>query len=195
MSIPDLRSNIGPMKPLLDFIVKHFTEHNISAISMVEVGVFAGESSAHFLNCPIVKEYWGVDRWVGGYDKTDQLSVLTTEQFDEAERKFDAVIRDAVGRGIVALKLKFSSEEAVEWFGDSPKLKFDLVYIDASHVYADVKKDIKLWYQKVEPHGILCGHDYINLAHPDVRKAVDEKFGGKKIHVFPDTSWAVKLGE
>ena len=36
---------------------------------------------------------------------------------------------------------------------------FDLVYIDASHEYKDIKLDLNLWYPKLKIGGMLCGHD------------------------------------
>lgn len=35
---------------------------------------------------------------------------------------------------------------------------FDFVYIDARHDYCAVKKDIKLWWTKIRPGGILAGY-------------------------------------
>ena len=36
----------------------------------------------------------------------------------------------------------------------------DLVYIDGSHEEADVTDDIRTWYQKLAPKGIMCGDDW-----------------------------------
>ena len=35
----------------------------------------------------------------------------------------------------------------------------DLVYIDASHFYTDIKADILAWWPKVKPGGYISGHD------------------------------------
>lgn len=47
----------------------------------------------------------------------------------------------------------------------------DFVYIDASHLYADVKNDIEAWLPKVKKGGIISGDDY-NSA--EVARAVRE---------------------
>jgi len=44
---------------------------------------------------------------------------------------------------------------------------FDLVFLDASHWYPEVIKDINLWKPKVRPGGILAGHDYQAYADGD----------------------------
>ncbi len=36
----------------------------------------------------------------------------------------------------------------------------DFAFIDADHTYKAVKADIHAWWPKIQPDGILCGHDY-----------------------------------
>ncbi len=51
----------------------------------------------------------------------------------------------------------------------------DFAFIDASHVYEFVKKDIAAILPKMKKGSILAGHDY-NEAHPGVIQAVNEAF-------------------
>lgn len=50
----------------------------------------------------------------------------------------------------------------------------DFVYHDASHLYEDLKRDLKDWLPKMEKYGLVCGHDYGNDIFPGVKQAVDE---------------------
>jgi predicted O-methyltransferase YrrM len=52
----------------------------------------------------------------------------------------------------------------------------DFVFIDASHDYESVKKDIFAWLPKVKKGGVLSGDDYLQK-HGGVVQAVNEIFG------------------
>lgn len=52
--------------------------------------------------------------------------------------------------------IKRPSEQAVLDFNE----KVDMVFIDGSHSYENVKHDILSWSQKLNENGILCGDDW-----------------------------------
>lgn len=70
-------------------------------------------------------------------------------------------------------------------------LSADLVFIDASHAYENVVADLDAWAPKVKPGGVLCGHDFWEVAHPGVRRAVTERFGDR-VTRHADSIWAVR---
>ena len=69
--------------------------------------------------------------------------------------------------------IRKNSIEAADQFEDE---SLDFVFIDASHEYEDVKKDIQIWLPKIKKGGILAGHDYyIGYDYfPGVKAAVNE---------------------
>ena len=102
----------------------------------------------------------------------------------EAEAKFDVV----AGGSAKITKWKMTSEVASIGIG---KGDLDFVYIDASHDYESVKRDIELWKPKICAGGFIGGHDY-SFHFMGVIKAVGEAFK-KPEHVFCDASWIVNL--
>ena len=40
--------------------------------------------------------------------------------------------------------------------------RLDFVFIDANHSYEACLEDIRLWFPKVKPNGVIAGHDYTN---------------------------------
>ncbi|MHC4526261.1 MAG: class I SAM-dependent methyltransferase [Planctomycetota bacterium] len=71
---------------------------------------------------------------------------------------------------------------------------FDFVYIDACHSYEAVTEDIKAWFPKVKPGGVIGGHDYNGSLYPGLRRAVDEfvKEGNYKLYQEASDWWVVK---
>jgi predicted O-methyltransferase YrrM len=63
-----------------------------------------------------------------------------------------------------------TSSIASRWFSLN-NIKADLIYIDGSHDYEDVKSDIKNYFKLLENNGIIFGDDYWIS---DVKRAVDE---------------------
>lgn len=64
-------------------------------------------------------------------------------------------------------------------------LKFDSIFIDGDHNYAECKADIEAWRTLLNPGGLICGHDYWPV-HIGVMDAVNEVFEGRH-QVVPGT--------
>jgi|TARA_B100000085_G_scaffold285652_1_gene322825 hypothetical protein len=81
------------------------------------------------------------------------------------ERKYEAQISAGqiyVHRGY--------SHELVDTFDTA---YFDFIYLDGCHLYESVKKDIEGYIKKVQPDGILGGHDYISQETKFVQQGVE----------------------
>ncbi|MDT8308008.1 MAG: class I SAM-dependent methyltransferase [Bacteroidales bacterium] len=70
----------------------------------------------------------------------------------------------------------------------SPKEKFDLVFIDASHTYENAKRDTENAMRLVKKGGYLIWHDYF-VFHPDygVRKLLHELASEMKVYRLCDS--------
>lgn len=66
-----------------------------------------------------------------------------------------------------------SIEASLRFYNEG--LRFDSIFIDACHAYAECKADIEAWLPLLKPGGIISGHDYWT-AHTGVMYAVNDVF-------------------
>lgn len=157
---------IQPRKPLRNRVaLAHFLwcrEYRVGA----EVGVYQGAYSDTLLRRVGVQTLYMIDAWDGtGMKRPYDGDAM----YADVCRRFKTF-----GRRVKIIR-EHSPQAADRFKHDS----LDFVYIDADHSYAAVYNDIVAWYRKVRPGGILCGHDYVNSKHKQVKRAVDEIFGDR----------------
>jgi glycosyltransferase involved in cell wall biosynthesis len=118
--------------------------------SIAEVGSWKGRST-HALLSGCRGAVTAIDTWPDSE---------IHEEFRTNLKSFDRLV-----------PMRMTSEDAAKLF---PDRSFDLVFIDGSHDYASIRKDISAWRSKAR--SMICGHDYAPF-WPGVVKAVDEVFG------------------
>lgn len=140
---------------------------------VAEVGSYGGISSEVLaLHC---EKLYCIDSWEDW--SGDGTIYNAMEKFDQMRSNYNHIE-----------KLHMKGSEALGQFQNN---FFDLVYIDASHWYDDVIKDIEEWLPKVKKGGYLAGHDYKEGI--DVFYAVNDYFGKTHSIVrYPDTTWLIK---
>lgn len=140
---------------------------------VAEVGSYGGISSEVLaLHC---EKLFCIDSWEDW--SGDGTIYKAMEEFDQMRSNYNHIE-----------KLHMNGSDALEKFQNN---FFDLVYIDASHWYDDVIKDIEGWLPKVKKGGYLVGHDYKEGI--DVFYAVNDYFGKTHSIVrYPDTIWLIK---
>lgn len=155
----------------------------------VEVGTHRGEFAAQLL------EHWGgklycVDSWEAGYDPDDPASQGDREADYEACRELLAHR---------AVLIRQTSARATSRFENGA---LDFVYVDACHQYESVCQDLRLWWPKLKPGGLLAGHDFIcpgeagggwgRMVQPAVIEFAEQE--GTSIHLVPeDGPWSYYL--
>lgn len=143
-----------------EILKKLISEHKIKTV--IEIGCFLGKSTAFFVEqgCEVI----AIDTFEGSADLNGSAEVIKRLPTLFEQFKFNM---KALGIEDKVRVVKMSSREAF----NRHEFKADLIYIDGSHEYKDVKQDIFMWYG--EAGKILCGDDYTDV-HPGVKKAVDE---------------------
>lgn len=161
---------------------KYIKELGIYPKTIVEVGVFEGESTQIFINEFPDSTILCIDPWKIGFDDNDILSKCQN-RMDEAERNFD-IIKEKYSQNIIKLKGISSSFESIL----TKYYPVDMTYIDGCHTYDAVKEDIAFWKPKTKH--LLCGHDFTSWI--PVQEAVIESIGNPD-KTFQDSSWIKKL--
>jgi predicted O-methyltransferase YrrM len=144
----------------------------------VEIGVWKGRSAV-FMAVEIENSkkhilFDCVDTWEGSDEHLDpKSSFYEPNLIDNKDWLYQHFLENINPVKHIINPIRKPSLEAAKQYKDN---SLDFVFIDASHDYENVMKDIEAWYPKVKNGtGVLAGHDY--SWGPEVKKAVDEFFG------------------
>lgn len=147
-------------------LLKLIKENNVKTV--IEVGSFLGSSAAFFAtHCDHVYTIDPFKKWKEGVERggIDELDEYFYDQFDFNMKALG--VRD---------KITAIPVTSVDGAGLFPTLKADLVYIDGTHDYENVKRDIELWLGRANI--VICGDDY-DENWPGLKQAVDEAGGAQ----------------
>ena len=144
---------------------------------MLEIGSYRGESTFMWASSGMFNEIVCLDPYKG---KTDNKNKYFDEDWGTVKRDFWTYTR-------YFNNIKLVQDFSYNVIDSYPNNYFDFIYIDASHEYDDVKKDIQISLPKVKENGLIGGHDY-QPEWPGVVKAVKEIFKEPDL-VFEDESW------
>jgi predicted O-methyltransferase YrrM len=153
--------------------------------TFVEIGVWKGHSISFLAKLlkdtdPLI---YAVDLW----EKTTDRAVKKIEEIPFIYKIYRKNL-ELAGVSHLINDIQADSSEAAQLFQNS---SVDFVFIDASHDYNSVKRDIGAWLPKIKPGGMISGHDY-NEISPGVIRAVEELFHGTH-DVYQDGVWLVEI--
>jgi hypothetical protein len=149
----------------------------------VEVGTWLGKSAIYLAN--LIKQsnkniqFYTVDTCTGVPNDSIKLEQDHSVNFkptidSEGGNTARLLIQNIYDCGVqdFVIPIITNSVKASRMFEDG---SLDFVFIDASHNYFEVKKDLHCWWPKIKVGGLLMGHDYDNN-FPEVVRAVNEFF-------------------
>ena len=127
--------------------------------TFVEVGAWFGKSTNHL--AAKIKEsgkdikFTSVDTWKGTDDEELHQNIVGAFNGDIFYEFIDnTVLSDNYGTFDT---IKDTSHNAGNQFQNG---SIDFIMLDAGHSYDSLMEDIKVWYNKVKPGGIISGDDY-----------------------------------
>jgi predicted O-methyltransferase YrrM len=130
----------------------------------VEIGVWKGGSTAYMgveiYNSGKKIRYDAIDTFEGSREHGQVIGL-----YEEAVQN----LKPLIDLNVVNI-IRGHSQDVVSKYQDET---IDFCFIDGSHEYEDVKKDIMAYLPKVKKGGILAGHDYDAIWN-GVIQAVDE---------------------
>jgi predicted O-methyltransferase YrrM len=130
----------------------------------VEIGVWKGGSTAYMgveiYNSGKKIHYDAIDTFEGSREHGQVIGL-----YEEAVQN----LKPLIDLNVVNI-IRGHSQDVVSKYQDET---IDFCFIDGSHEYEDVKKDIMAYLPKVKKGGILAGHDYDAIWN-GVIQAVDE---------------------
>ncbi len=163
----------------------------------VEVGVDRGVFSEQFMTHWNGHNFFGIDSYEAASEfpwprESDYLMAVARYERSGKNCKLVKTTSEMAANSIRNYEGQF--------FADLKLI--DFIYIDASHEYEDVKRDLELWMPLLSDIGIISGHDYDD-GHQGVVRAVDEFFCDSTIYKthekiaswyvyrngIPDSSW------
>ena len=148
-----------------------FVNETPSGGAIVEVGSWKGKSTA-YLGVEVINsgkdiKVVAVDTWLGSPNEDVHQNDPAVKQGQLYDLFVDNMAPINKSKQVV-MWLRADSVEASKDFGNG---SIDCIFIDASHDYESVKKDITAYLPKVKSGGVLAGHDW---SWHGVRKAVQE---------------------
>lgn len=173
-------------RPSIAHVANKFKSLPPRTLIGAEVGVYEGDHAAIILTALHPDVLYLVDPW-NCYDIHGKYGQwMRRVRGESAYRKWTGKDWEAVYAGVTErfrhqqrrVKIRRAHSNAAASVAGPATLHF--AYIDGSHEYGQVMRDLDTWWTRIMPGGVLCGHDYDAASQAEVVMAVDE--------------WGVKMG-
>ena len=152
----------------------------------VELGAWKGRSTScmgvEVASSGKAIEFHTIDHWRGTPGEPD----IDIDPDRQADRLFEIFSRNIapVAEHVNVIRSD-TAAAAARFDGES----IDFLYVDASHTYEGVIRDLTAWYPKVKTGGLIAGDDWCFMTgrEPSVRLAVTDFFGesSRRIAIEP----------
>ena len=156
------------MESELVWLADRAAEHR----SIVEIGSYLGRSTRAMLDNTEGTVY-AIDDWKGPRD-----IFMEKRERDQLYGRFLQNVHNYLASPKLVIMARNHRQMDFDYG------KADMVFLDGSHEYEDVRDDILFWKKRLLPNGLLCGHD---IQMSSVQSAVAETLG-EEVDVAPNTT-------
>ncbi|MCI0429010.1 MAG: class I SAM-dependent methyltransferase [Rhodospirillales bacterium] len=122
--------------------------------AVIEIGSWEGLSTVALANTAYPDTVLAVDHWAGSADEKPDHPTVTVARERDVHAQFLKNIRALTQGNVEAVRRDFNDF----WRGWRGPIKF--VYIDGSHDYPSVKRDIEAAQRWLAGGGTICGDDF-----------------------------------
>lgn len=164
---------------------------------IIEVGTWLGASAIHMAKITkklnLNTKIYCVDTWLGAeefwtrFKDTSERDLKCKNGYPQVYFDFlSNVVRHELQDVIIPVpNTSFNGATILKHYG----IKAELIYVDGSHEYDDVKQDIISYTDLLTPNGVMFGDD---IRWEGVRKAVDETLKDR-VDIIDDNHWVLKV--
>lgn len=155
-----------------------------------EIGVYKGEHAESLLRYLDIKRLYLIDPF-----EEYKENGIVGGNFNGKEYKSVEEVKLIAHNNIKSNKVIWIEKKSQDCIDEIPKL--DFIYIDGSHDYESVKRDIENYYPKIKEGGVMGGHDICNCdckELEEVSKAVIEFAVNNNLilHISDPDWWIIK---
>ena len=150
---------------------------------IVEIGCFRGRGTRAMAdNLKPGGHIFTIDTWEGSQSLKSAPSRKEIERVgsDVVERQFNDNLHDHIEAGRVT-PIRWDSQQGIPPVLAPYMNSVDFLFIDGDHSEAAVRSDILTFRRLVRDGGIVSGDDYLRVALPGLRRAVDEIYPKKEL--------------
>lgn len=167
--------------------------------NIIEVGSWKGQSSINMAN--IIKslslntKITCVDTWLGaqefwGFLNNEERNLSLKNGYPTVYYQFLSNVVHTNNQEII---LPFPATSRIAFYHfQANRISADMIYIDASHDYEDVRDDIYSYYNLLNNGGVIFGDDF--HAWPGVNRAVQEfvQQNSLNLEIFENNFWIIR---